>query len=106
MNIMAVDVTLSSITTSDVISLIIAFILGLLVGFLVKNLIKVGIIVLAIIIILVAIGAISPATIQHGLMDLGVYATKAEDYSSKYVSLLPYNSIAFIIGFVIGLVKG
>ncbi|AWR95206.1 hypothetical protein DFR85_11960 [Acidianus brierleyi] len=103
---MVSSVGLSSITTSDVVSLIVAFVLGLLVGYLVKNIVKVGIVILAIIIILVAIGAISPSSIQHGLMDLGVYATKAEDYASKYVSLLPYNSIAFIIGFVIGLVKG
>lgn len=106
MNFMAISVGLSSITTGDIVSLIIAFVLGLLVGYLVKNLVKVGIVVLAIIIILVAIGAISPSTIQHGLMDLGLYASKADDYASKYISLLPYNSIAFIIGFVIGLVKG
>ena len=94
------------ISTTDVLSLVIAFVLGLLVGILIKKIFQIGIIILAIIIILVAIGAISPSTIEHDLIILGQEASKAESEVSSYIGFLPYNSIAFIIGLVIGLIKG
>ncbi|BCS93853.1 hypothetical protein L3N51_00548 [Metallosphaera sp. J1] len=97
---------ISGITETGIISLIVAFVLGLLIGFLIKNVIKVGIIILAIIIILIAVGAITPTSVEHALMSLGQTATQAESKVSAYLDLLPYNSIAFIIGLVIGLVKG
>ncbi|BDC19420.1 hypothetical protein [Acidianus sp. HS-5] len=94
------------ISTTDVVSLVIAFVLGLLVGILIKKIFQIGIVILAIIIILVAIGAVSPSTIEHGLITLGQEASKAESEASSYIKLLPYNSIVFIIGLVIGLIKG
>ncbi|AWS00720.1 hypothetical protein DFR87_11665 [Metallosphaera hakonensis JCM 8857 = DSM 7519] len=96
----------AGITETSIITLIVAFILGLLVGLLVKNIVKVGIIVLAIIIILIAVGALSPTTVENALMQFGQSATQAESKVTAYIDLLPYNSIAFIIGLVIGLVKG
>ncbi|MCY0884162.1 MAG: hypothetical protein OWQ50_10530 [Acidianus infernus] len=94
------------ISTTDVLSLVIAFVLGLLVGILIKKIFQIGIIILAIIIILIAIGVISPSTVEHGLIILGQQASKAGSEVSSYIRLLPYNSIAFIIGLVIGLIKG
>jgi len=94
------------ITSGSIISLIVAFVLGLLVGFLIKKIVQVGIILLAIVIILLAIGVISPHTVESTLMQLGQTATQAESKVSAYLNLLPYNSIVFIIGLVIGLVKG
>jgi hypothetical protein len=94
------------IPTTDVLSLVIAFVLGLLVGILIKKIFQIGIIILAIIIILIAIGVISPSTVEHGLITLGQQASKADSEVSSYIRLLPYNSIAFIIGLVIGLIKG
>ena len=94
------------ITESQIISLVVAFILGLLIGLLIKKIIQIGLIILAIIIILIAIGTLSPSTVIHGLESLGVYASEAESFVGKELSILPYNSIAFIIGLVIGLIKG
>ncbi|AEB94945.1 hypothetical protein [Metallosphaera cuprina] len=99
-------VAFTGITESGIISLIIAFVLGLLIGFLLKNVVKVGIIILAIIIILIAIGALSPTTVENALIHLGQSASQAESKFSTYLNLLPYNSIAFIIGLVLGLIKG
>jgi len=94
------------LTESQIISLIVAFVLGLLIGLLIKKIIQIGLIILAIIIILVAIGALSPSTVIHGLESLGIYAGEAESFVEKEISILPYNSIAFIIGLIIGLIKG
>ncbi|MEW9492084.1 MAG: hypothetical protein TQ35_0007800 [Candidatus Aramenus sulfurataquae] len=103
---MSFDLSISSLTTADVISLIVAFVIGLLVGYIVKNAVKIGLAILAIIIILIAIGALSPTTVEHTLVVLGQKLTQAEGEVNSYINLLPYNSIAFIIGFVIGLIKG
>ncbi|BFH73891.1 hypothetical protein SJAV_18350 [Sulfurisphaera javensis] len=94
------------ITESQIISMIVAFILGLLIGLLIKKVIQVGLIILAIVIILIAIGALSPSTVIHGLESLGTYAKSAESFVQGELSILPYNSILFIIGLVIGLIKG
>ncbi|EWG06825.1 MAG: hypothetical protein ASUL_07624 [Candidatus Aramenus sulfurataquae] len=103
---MSFDLSISSLTTVDVISLIVAFVIGLLVGYIVKNAVKIGLAILAIIIILIVIGALSPTTVEHALVALGRKLTQAEGEVNGYINLLPYNSIAFIIGFVIGLIKG
>ncbi|AAY80563.1 hypothetical protein [Sulfolobus acidocaldarius] len=97
---------IAGIPYTEIVMAIVAFVLGFLVGYLIKNVIKIGIIVLAIIVILIAIGVVSPHTVVSGLQSMGVYATQAEQYVSRIINYLPYNSILFIIGFVIGLVKG
>ncbi|BDC17562.1 hypothetical protein [Acidianus sp. HS-5] len=99
-------ISIPSISTTDIASLIVAFVLGLLVGVLIKKITQVAIILVAIIIILIFIGAISPTTIEHELIMLGQQASTAESEVSSYIKLLPYNSVAFIIGLVIGLWKG
>ncbi len=96
----------TSITTTEIISLVVAFVIGLLVGYIVKNAVKIGIAILAIIIVLIAVGALSPSTVEHALVALGQKLAQAEGEVNSYLGYLPYNSIAFIIGFVIGLVKG
>jgi uncharacterized membrane protein (Fun14 family) len=94
------------IPTSEIVYLIVAFVLGLLIGLLIKKIIQVGLIILAIVIILIAIGALSPSIIQNALTNVGVYVNQAEHLVSVLRIYLPYNSIAFIIGLVIGLIKG
>jgi len=94
------------IPLSEIVYLIIAFVLGLLIGFLIKKIIQIGIILLAIVIILLAIGAISPSTIQNALTNIGVYINQAAHLADTFKMYLPYNSIAFIIGLIIGLIKG
>lgn len=94
------------ITLTDIASILISFILGLLVGLLIRKAIQIGLIILAIVIILIVIGAISPSTIENALIALGQEASKAQGELSTYLKLLPYNSIFFIIGFIIGIIKG
>ncbi|EZQ01906.1 hypothetical protein CM19_11800 [Candidatus Acidianus copahuensis] len=96
----------SSITTTDIISLIVAFVLGLLIGLLAKKLLSVALIIIAILIVLIAIGALSPTTVEHWLIILGQKVQSAEGDAQGFLKILPYNSIVFIIGFIIGLIKG
>ncbi|MFP3259382.1 MAG: hypothetical protein RXQ22_00500 [Sulfolobus sp.] len=94
------------IPTSEIAYALVSVLLGLLVGYLVKNIIKIGLTILAIIIILIAIGVISPHTVISGIETVTSYTPQIEEYVSRILTYLPYNSLLFIIGFVIGLWKG
>ncbi|MFP3226991.1 MAG: hypothetical protein RXQ80_08760 [Sulfolobaceae archaeon] len=94
------------IPTSEIAYALVSVLLGLLVGYLVKNIIKIGLTILAIIIILIAIGVISPHTVISGIETITSYTPQIEEYVSQILTYLPYNSLLFIIGFVIGLWKG
>jgi|ECHhosMinimDraft_1075155.scaffolds.fasta_scaffold05056_2 uncharacterized membrane protein (Fun14 family) len=95
-----------ALTLSDIGSVLIALVIGLLIGVLLKKFLEIGVILVVIVLVLLAIGAISPATVESFLKDIGVYATQAYHYSQRFAGLVPYNSIFFIIGLIIGLWKG
>ncbi|MFP3198056.1 MAG: hypothetical protein RXQ78_06365 [Sulfolobaceae archaeon] len=95
------------VTKSEIVYLIIAFLLGLLIGFLIKNILKIGIVLLAIIILLIVIGVVSPNTVLSFIKTSVITITpEAERYATEALTYLPYNSIFFIIGLVVGLLKG
>ena len=96
---------LNTIINEQVISIIITFILGFLLGLLIKKMVEAGTIILAIIIILIAIGAISPSTIIHVTESLTPYMEQAKSFAETQLHILPYDSLFFIIGFVVGLIK-
>jgi len=96
----------SNITEAEIVQLVISFLLGLLIGILIRKVLAVAIILLAIVVLLMVAGYVSPQQIEaflnSSLANLQSYAGGAQEI----VNFIPYNSIAFIIGFVIGLVKG
>ena len=103
-----VDVSsvLSSVSTSEMVALAVSFLLGLLIGFLIRKVIAVGLILLAIVILLIAAGYLSPTQVEHLVQNLAVNATHYVSTINSVKAYIPYNSIAFVIGFIIGIVKG
>ena len=100
-------IALPPITKGEIVYAIVSFLLGLLIGYLVKNIIKIGIVLLAIVVLLILIGAISPHTVESFVESTASSAIpQAEHYVTEILTYIPYNSIIFIIGFIIGLVKG
>ena len=96
----------SSVPTSEEVALAVSFVLGLLIGFLIRKVIAVGLILLAIVILLVAAGYLSPTQVEHAVQNLAANATNYVSTINSVRVYIPYNSIAFVIGFVIGLLKG
>ncbi|MDT7861786.1 MAG: hypothetical protein RRA45_06200 [Saccharolobus sp.] len=94
------------ITTSGIVSLVIAFILGLLIGLLIRKVIQIGLILLAIVIILIAIGYISPQDVINFLHTVSSKLPYILSKAEELKLIIPYDSIAFIIGFIIGIIKG
>jgi len=82
------------------------FIIGVLVGALVKRILSVGLLLIALIIVMAALGYLSPQQVTAFLQQLGYAANQALAYAAKIKEVVPYSSLAFLIGLAIGLWKG
>jgi uncharacterized membrane protein (Fun14 family) len=77
------------------------FIIGLLAGAVIKKAAKLLIVVVALIIVLVATGVLSLTF--TGLFDEAMkFLPKLYDVGSGWLNVLPYSSIAFLIGLALG----
>lgn len=80
------------------------FIIGFLVGMIIKRGLKLIFPIIALIIVLVVTGAISV-----GISDIWTNAANAFPNiggAGNLINVLPFTSLAFIVGFVIGFFKG
>jgi uncharacterized membrane protein (Fun14 family) len=87
------------------IPIIVPFIIGLLVGFVIKHALKLVLVLAALAIVLVVTG-----TLSVGFSDLYdkamEFLPKLYDTGRGWIDVLPYSSVAFLIGLMVGLVKG
>ena len=84
------------------IPVVLPFIIGLLVGVIVKKGLKLLVAVVALIIVLVATGVLS-LTFSN-LYDAALnFLPKLYDVGNGLLNILPYSSVAFLIGLALGL---
>jgi len=81
-------------------------ILGFLVGLIAKSVLKIGLAVAAIVIILIAMGIIAPEQVLTPLISLFKSGSGLASKVDQLAGYLPYSSIAFIAGLVVGFFKG
>jgi uncharacterized membrane protein (Fun14 family) len=87
------------------IPVILPFIIGLLIGVILKKGFKLLIVVVALIIVLVATGVVSLSF--TGLFDEAMkFLPKLYDVGLGWLNVLPYSSVAFLIGLALGLLFG
>ncbi len=91
------------IPLTQVLALVVPFIFGLLIGVLIRRLIGVAIVLLAILLLAVAVGYISPSAAMGIIQSLGYTAYQAAEKFGVLKAMIPYSSLTFIIGLVIGL---
>jgi len=85
--------------------IILPFIIGLLVGVLIKQSLKVILVLAALMVVLIVAGALSIGF--SDLYDKAMeFLPKLYDAGRGWINVLPYSSVAFLIGLVVGLVKG
>ena len=83
------------------IPVVLPFIIGLLVGVVIRKGLKLLIAVIVLIIVLVATGVLSLTF--AGLFDEAMkFLPKLYDIGSGWLNVLPYSSIAFLIGLALG----
>jgi uncharacterized membrane protein (Fun14 family) len=80
---------------------ILPFIIGLLVGAVIKRVLKLLVLVVALVVILVVTGVLS-LTLGGLFAEAMNFLPKLYDLGRGWLNVLPYSSVAFLIGIAIG----
>jgi len=87
-------------------SLIIPLILGFLIGIVIKSAVKIGTAVVLIVIVLLVAGIVSPSQVIQPVVSLFKSGTALASKVDEVAGYLPYSSIGFLVGLVLGYLKG
>jgi uncharacterized protein YqfA (UPF0365 family) len=100
------SILLPDASLTFVAALLIPLVLGFLVGVIAKAAIQIGVAIAIIVLVLIAVGFITPNQVIQPIVALiksgPALATKVD----QIAGYLPYSSITFIIGLIIGFIKG
>lgn len=88
-----------------IVPIVVPFIIGLLVGAAIKRALKLMMVIVAIVIVLVATGAVSLTFRDIYDQALKLLPTLKE-LGGGILGVLPYSSVAFLIGLALGLWRG
>ena len=87
-------------------ALLVPLVLGFLVGIVAKAALKIGLAIAAIVIILIVTGFITPGQVIQPLVQLVRSGSGLATKVNQVAGYLPYASITFIIGLIVGFLKG
>jgi len=86
-----------------IVPVVFPFVIGLLLGAVIKRAVKLLILIIALVIILVATGVLS-ITFSGIFAEAMQFLPKLYNLGHGYLNVLPYSSVAFLIGLAIGLI--
>ena len=89
-----------------IVAALVPLIIGFLVGIVVKSALKIGIALATILLILIVAGMIAPSQLLQPLLSLIRSGPSLLAKVSQVAGYLPYSTITFIIGVVVGFLKG
>jgi uncharacterized protein YqfA (UPF0365 family) len=95
-----------ALTVTFILSLAVPLILGFLVGIVIKNALAIGVAVAFIILILIAVGIVSPHEVITPIVSAFKSGGALTSKVMEVAGYLPYSSIFFIIGAIVGYFKG
>jgi uncharacterized membrane protein (Fun14 family) len=85
---------------------IVPFIIGLLVGVIIKRALKLILVVIVLIAFLAAVGYVQLPSTEELMKAALTYLPLIQKEAGPLINFIPYTSISFIIGLLIGLWKG
>lgn len=94
------------LNTTFVVAVLVPLILGFIVGVIIRSAMKIGIALVVIVIILIALGIVTPSQVIQPLMSLVKSGPALTSTVNRLAGYLPYSSLTFIIGLAVGLLKG
>ena len=80
--------------------------IGFVVGLLIKRFLEIGLIIGAIVILLIVAGFLSPDQVLKPLIGFVKSGSTVSDWVHRVAGYLPYTTLTFIIGLVVGFRKG
>jgi uncharacterized membrane protein (Fun14 family) len=98
------DLSLTFVT-----AVVVPLVLGFIVGIIIKSVLKIGVAIAAIIILLMLLGVVTPSQILTPLASLlksGSTSAVVTAEANRLSGYLPWSSLTFVIGVVVGVLKG
>ncbi len=92
-------------STTFLAAVVIPLIIGFLVGTIAKGVLKIGVALIVLVLLLIALGTISPDQIIGPLVGLVRSGSTYADKVKQVAGYLPYSSITFIVGLAVGFFK-
>ena len=89
-----------------VVALLVPLLIGFLVGVVARAAVKIGVAIAVILLILIVVGFITPGQVIQPLVGLAESGPSLVSKADQIAGYLPYSSITFILGLVIGFFKG
>ena len=94
------------LSTTFLVSAILPLIIGFVVGVIVKSAIKIGIAIGKLVVLVLALGVISPDQVLQPLLSLVKSGTSLACNAQRVAGYLQYSSLTFIIEQAVGYLKG
>ncbi len=94
------------LTLTFLIAAIVPLIIGFVVGLIAKSVLKIGLVLAAIVIVLILLGILTPDQVLSPILSLFKSGGALNAEVTKLAGYLPYSSITFIIGLILGFLKG
>lgn len=101
-----VSILLPNLSITFLTALIAPLIIGFLVGLIAKSALKIGVAITVLVLILIALGILSPGQILGPVLSLLKSGSGLESKISQVAGYLPYSSVTFLVGLAVGFFKG
>jgi uncharacterized membrane protein (Fun14 family) len=95
-----------SFSTTFLVSIVAPFIIGFVVGIIIKSALKIGLALLFLVIVLIALGILSPNQVLGWAVALIKSGASISAKAEQIAGYLPYSSITFLLGAALGFFKG
>jgi uncharacterized membrane protein (Fun14 family) len=94
------------LSTTFLVAAILPLILGFIVGVILKSALKIGILLAVLVLALIGLGIISPGQVLAPVLSIVKSGSALSAEAERVAGYLPYSSVTFIIGLIIGFLKG
>ena len=94
------------LSATFLIALLLPLAIGFIVGILIKNFLEIGLVIAAILLVLIFLGFLSPDQVLKPLLGWLKSGSTVSDWINRIAGYLPYTSLTFIVGAIIGFLVG
>lgn len=94
------------LSTTFLAAALLPLIIGFIVGVIAKSALKIGIALVALVLILIALGIITPDQVLKPLLAMVKSGSALTSGVQRLAGYLPYSSMTFIVGLAVGLWRG
>lgn len=94
------------LSATFIIAALVPLIIGFIVGLLIKSFLKIGLLITAILLLLIIAGFLSPDQVLKPILGFLKSSSTVSDWVKRVAGYLPYTSLTFVLGLIVGFLKG